>query len=66
MHINVRWGTILPLTFTVSKGMKQGGIILPIIFNVYIDGLRILLSNSNIRGLLGRTTLKHLCYVDDL
>ena len=58
----IRWGNAISLSFTVFDGVKQGGIISPIIFNVYMDGLSVLLNSSNI----GYTFLNHLCYADDL
>ena len=37
--LNVKWGNCFSDTFTVSNGVKQGGVISPILFGVYIDQL---------------------------
>ena len=37
----IRWGNAISPSFTVSNGVKQGGIILSILFNVYMDGLSV-------------------------
>ena len=62
----VRWGATTSTQFTVSNGVKQGGIISPILFNVYMDDLSIALNSSGIGGYLGAAFLNHLCYADDL
>ena len=46
----IRWGNAISQSFTVSNGVKQGGIISPILFNVYMDGVSVLLNSSNIGG----------------
>ena len=48
----VRWGTTISAQFIVANGIKQGGIISPILFNMYMDDLSIALNNSGIGGYL--------------
>ena len=47
---------------TLGNGFKQGGIISPILFNIYMDDL----NSSGIGGYLGTEFINHLCYADDL
>ena len=35
----IQWSNVLSRSFNVSNGVRQGGIISPIFFNVFIDGL---------------------------
>ena len=39
-HVSVRWGTACSEMFTLSNRVRQGGILSPLLFNVYMDGLR--------------------------
>ena len=64
MHI--RWGNTVTSSFLVSNGVKQGGIISPILFNVYMDQLSEKLNASNIGGNIGGKLVNHLCYADDI
>ena len=55
--------------FFVGNGVKQGGIIFPILFNIYMDDLSMHLNSSGIGGgggYLGTAFINHLCYADDL
>jgi hypothetical protein len=44
----------------------QGGVLSPILFNVYIDTLSASLSSSQVGCSIGATYLNHLFYADDL
>ena len=59
-------GYLISVLTVKYNGVKQGGIIYPILFNVYMDGLSVLLNSSNIREQIGYTFLNQLCYADDL
>ena len=63
MHI--RWGSTFSTSFCVSNGVKQSGIISPVLFNVYMDDLSCELNRSNI-GRIGGEIVNHLSYADDI
>ena len=60
--MHMRWGNTFSTSFCVSNGVKQGGIISPVLFNVYMDDLSCELNCSNIGGKI----VNHLSYADDL
>ena len=45
----VRWNNTLSPSFKVSNGVRQGGILSPRLFSIYIDDLSKALSKANIR-----------------
>ena len=49
-----------------SNGVKQGGIISPILLNIYMDDLSMHLNSSGIGGYLRTAFINHLCYADHL
>ena len=58
--LTVRWGNTYSKKFLVSNGVKQGGILSPMIFNIYMNDLSVLLNNSNIGGKIGGLLVNHL------
>ena len=44
----VRWGDICSTSFCVTNGVKQGSIISPAVFNLYMDDLNLMLNCSSI------------------
>jgi hypothetical protein len=52
--------------FCVRNGVKQGGILSPILFCVYIDNLLVRLSNCGKGCFIGNVCLAVLAYADDL
>ena len=44
----VRWGSALSDSFFITNGVRQGGILPPLLFNVYMDALSSSLSNTPI------------------
>ena len=42
----VRWGSAVSDSFIVKNVVRQGGILSPLLFNVYMDGLSSSLSNT--------------------
>ena len=62
----IRWGNTFSTKFLVTNGVKQGGILSPCFFNVYMNTLSLSLNSSGIGGSLGDNIINHLCYADDL
>ena len=62
----VRWGHVFSDMFTVMNGVRQGGILSPRLFNVYIDKLSLNLRNTKIGCTVAGSLINHLMYTDDL
>ena len=54
------------LFFTISNGVRQGGILSPKLFSVYMDDLSNLLISSGIGCFLDKDCFNHVFYTDDL
>ena len=62
----VKWGHTFSASFTVSNGVRQGGILSPTLFNIYIDELSKILSLFKYTGCnLNGVSINHLVYADD-
>ena len=48
----VRWGNTLSSSLKVGNGVKQGGNLSPVLFNVYMDKLSMALNDTAIGGQL--------------
>ena len=62
---NVLWGSCLSDSFSVTNGVRQGGILSPYLFNLYIDDLSQKLDESGV-GCHYLGSVNHLCYADDM
>ena len=62
----VRWGDTCSTSFCVTNGVKQCGIISPMLFNLNMDDLSLMLNCSGIGGYIGTSFINYLCYLDDL
>ena len=62
----VRWGNSLSDPFHVNNGVRQGGILSPYLFNVYMDDLSQSLNCCKTGCLSGEIMINHLMYADDL
>ena len=54
-EICIKWRNETSSCFTISNGVRQGGILSPVLFSIYMDDLSVLLSRSGIG-----------CHIDDL
>ena len=64
-RMHIRWGNTISTSFRVSNSVKQGGIMSPVLFNVYMNDLSCALNRSNIGGRIGGEIVNHLSYADD-
>ena len=65
-ELRVRWGSILSESFSVSNGVKQGGVISPILYTIYTEGLLTQLRNSNVGCFMGSVYVGVIAYADDI
>lgn len=62
----IKWSTATSLCFNTTNGVRQGGILSPRLFAVYIDDLSIKLSKLNIGCFIDNICMNHLFYADDM
>ena len=64
--LSVRWNSTLSSGFGVSNGVRQGGVLSPILFTVYIDELLTRLSSLGTGCFTGYHFVGALGYADDI
>ena len=64
--LQVNWGSKCSGKFSVQNGVKQDGVLSPILFSVYLDDLFSKLQESGIGCKLGNSYAGCLAYADDL
>ena len=62
----VLWDNCNSRYFNVGYGVKQGGVLSPILFNLYIDGLLIRLQKSGVGCHMNNIYMGALSYADDI
>jgi len=62
----VRWGSYTSSSFNVSNGVRQGGVLSPVLLNVYMDELSAILRSSQIGCSISSHFYNHFFYADDL
>ena len=65
-RMHIKRGNTFFTSFCVSNGVKQGGIISPVLFNVCMDDLSCVLNRSNIGERKREEIVNYLSYADDL
>ena len=62
----VEWNGIRSHSFSVCNGVKQGGIVSPVLFCLYIDGLLQSLADLGVGCTIGEVFVGVLAYADDI
>ena len=62
----INWNGAFSQSFGIRNGVKQGGILSPVLFCIYNDGLLVRLKQSKIGCLIGNTFVGALAYADDV
>lgn len=65
-YVRVLWNGIYSCNFSVRNGVKQGGIISPILFSVYFDDVLCRLQRADVGCHIGKLFAGALAYADDL
>ena len=64
--MRIKWGSHLSDPFHVSNGVRQGGVLSPCLFAVYLDELSNELNNVKAGCYIGDALLNHLMFADDI
>ena len=65
-NVNVRWGAYTSYTFMLSAGVRQGGVLSPILFCIYVDCIVRRLESSKLGCWIGELYVGCILYADDL
>ena len=65
-ELQVLWGNVCSKVFSACNGVKQGGVLSPVLFAVYMDELLMRLKKTGIGCHIGASFLGALAYADDL
>jgi hypothetical protein len=64
--VRIRWCGALTDYFLAANGVKQGAVLSPVLFCLYVDNLLVLLSRAGFGCFLGTHFVGALAYADDL
>ncbi len=63
--LQVKWSDHIGNMFSVSNGVKQGSVLSPILFSIYVDGLLTTLNKKGVGCHMGNYFIGCLAYADD-
>ena len=70
MYVNqkilIRWNQLISQTCAISNGVKQGGVLSPILYSVYVDNLIKILRDSKIGCMYNNEYMGIFTYADDI
>lgn len=64
--MHVKWGNNISASFGVSNGVRQGSLLSPALFNLYMDDLSKEMNFCKTGCMIGDTLVNHFMYADDL
>jgi hypothetical protein len=62
----VRWGSVTSTFFTVTNGVRQGGVLSPHLYNLYMNDLLVQLKEAGVGCKLHGTVANNFSYADDM
>jgi len=65
-YITVKWLNVLSLRYQVNLGVRQGGVMSPVLFAIYVDEILVKLNNSGLGCTVKGLTVNSFMYADDL
>jgi len=62
----VRWGSAVSAYFSLTCGVRQGGVLSPVLFSIYVDSIMERLRMSGYDCVIGGEFFGCIMYADDL
>ena len=62
----IRWGSVTSHSFNMRNGIRQGSILSPYLFNLYVDDMNKRLNSAGIGCYIGNEAANNFAYADDL
>ena len=64
--MRIKWNAAIPGSFYTSNSVKQGGVLSPLLFNVYLDELILLLTEQGVGCHMNGMFVGDFCHADDV